>query len=106
MNFKTRQEFDSEENYVRYLHCQENEYIKNIEEHIDKGVIHPMFSYWFEKSKDQSEKPTNSTKFKTRYAICKQCEMFNNFTKTCKKCYCFMPMKAQFEIFSCPIGKW
>jgi hypothetical protein len=106
MIYKTREEFDSEENYVRYLHQQEIEYGKNLEDNVENGIFHPMFSYFYEKSKSLEEKITTKEKFKNRYNTCKECEHFVNITKQCKKCFCFMPIKTQFEIFKCPEGKW
>ena len=42
---------------------------------------------------------------KTRYDICKSCDLFNQF-KFCKSCGCFMPLKTRFPKASCPEGKW
>ena len=41
-----------------------------------------------------------------RLGICKLCEYYNSTTKTCKKCHCFMPLKAKFAMNRCPVGKW
>lgn len=41
-----------------------------------------------------------------RINICKSCEEFNDITKTCKKCGCFMPTKTTITRARCPIGKW
>ena len=60
-------------------------------------------------------------KYKTRKAICEQCEFFENFVKEpgvvdptfkkrllprCKKCKCFMDVKWGLPGVRCPIGKW
>ena len=37
-----------------------------------------------------------------RYAICKSCEKFNNNTKFCGICGCFMPLKVNLLSISCP----
>lgn len=41
-----------------------------------------------------------------RFNICKSCEEFNDLTRTCKKCGCFMPTKTTIAKAKCPIGKW
>lgn len=41
-----------------------------------------------------------------RYEICKGCEFLFKPSRTCKKCYCFMPLKSWLEKADCPIGKW
>ncbi|MBA95805.1 MAG: hypothetical protein CMP21_08835 [Rickettsiales bacterium] len=43
---------------------------------------------------------------KKRLSICKECEFLFKPTKTCKKCGCFMKIKARMSNVSCPIGKW
>jgi hypothetical protein len=40
-----------------------------------------------------------------RLDICGSCEEFS-ITRQCKKCKCFMDMKAQLETAVCPLGKW
>lgn len=106
MTWKTRKDFQSEVEYVMYLHQTELEYAKNMDDYVDKGILHPMLDFWFQQSKDINEKPTQPNTFKERYEICKSCEQFKSTTKQCKKCYCFMPLKAQFAFFNCPEGKW
>lgn len=41
-----------------------------------------------------------------RYAICQECPFLYKPTDTCKKCGCFMKIKAFMPKHSCPIGKW
>lgn len=41
-----------------------------------------------------------------RYEICKGCEFLFMPSRTCKKCYCFMPLKTLLKEAYCPIGKW
>jgi len=43
---------------------------------------------------------------KKRYDICKSCDKFRNFTKTCKICNCIMPLKTKLLKSDCPLGKW
>jgi hypothetical protein len=43
---------------------------------------------------------------KERYSICKSCDQFNHLLKLCGYCHCFMPVKTQFKVFSCPMQKW
>ena len=44
-----------------------------------------------------SEEISNS-----RFKICEECPHFNNMTKTCKICRCFMPIKVKVKIMKCP----
>ena len=37
-----------------------------------------------------------------RYALCKSCEKFNDNTKFCGICGCFMPLKVNLLSMSCP----
>lgn len=41
-----------------------------------------------------------------RFDICKSCPELIKITKQCKKCGCFMALKTQLQIATCPIGKW
>ena len=104
--YKTRNDFDSEPDYVRYLHREETKYIEKFEENVLAGKKHPFIDYWYEQSRAEDEIPEKPETFKQRYSICKACDKFLNTTKQCKQCWCFMPLKAQFKRFSCPEGKW
>lgn len=42
---------------------------------------------------------------KQRLDICKACENLNKFN-LCTQCYCYMPLKTKFKVFSCPLEKW
>lgn len=42
----------------------------------------------------------------TRLAICMGCDRYRAWTKQCKECGCFMPLKVRFPDKHCPIGKW
>jgi len=106
MNYKTKTDFADEESYVRYLHQEENKYIQDPAGHAEHGIFHPFVSYWYDRHNSKEEKPTTTEKYKQRYQTCKSCENFINTTKQCKKCWCFMPFKTQFEFFKCPEGKW
>lgn len=44
-------------------------------------------------------------KVSLRIDICNSCEHFSA-TRQCKKCGCFMDIKAKLEQASCPLGKW
>ena len=48
----------------------------------------------------------NKAQAKVKLDICKQCENFNNTTKICGICHCFMPAKTRLPGQSCPIDKW
>lgn len=106
MTYKSLKDFNSEPEYVRYLHKEELAYNENLENKIAQGIMHPFLHYWHKRLPTAETKPTTESMFKQRYQVCRQCENFINITKQCKKCYCFIPMKAQFEIFKCPEGKW
>ncbi len=41
-----------------------------------------------------------------RLQICSTCPQFIKATKQCKKCGCFMNLKAKLENATCPINKW
>lgn len=41
-----------------------------------------------------------------RYAICRACPLFNDWTTQCKVCKCFMRVKTKIEKAYCPKGKW
>ena len=41
-----------------------------------------------------------------RLSICSGCPQFIKATKQCKKCGCFMNLKAKLENATCPLGKW
>jgi hypothetical protein len=44
--------------------------------------------------------------YRERIEICEACENFVSLTKQCKKCFCFMPIKARFIGMKGPIDKW
>jgi hypothetical protein len=44
--------------------------------------------------------------FTKRYEICQACPEFIKLTDQCKKCACFMKLKARLNNAVCPIGKW
>jgi len=41
-----------------------------------------------------------------RIEICNSCEHLFKPTGNCKRCGCFMQVKAKLEHSKCPIGKW
>ena len=41
-----------------------------------------------------------------RLAECRDCEHFIKSTSQCRKCGCFMKVKARLATASCPVGKW
>lgn len=41
-----------------------------------------------------------------RFDICKSCPELIKITKQCKKCGCFMALKTQLQVATCPLGKW
>jgi hypothetical protein len=41
-----------------------------------------------------------------RYSICLACEHFNQTTKQCSVCKCFMKLKVKLVESACPIGRW
>jgi predicted Zn-ribbon and HTH transcriptional regulator len=43
---------------------------------------------------------------KFRLEICNSCPNLIQLTKQCKKCGCFMALKAKIEASTCPIGNW
>ena len=49
---------------------------------------------------------TTTEEYNKRLDICKSCEFYFKPTGTCKKCGCFMRLKAKISSLSCPINKW
>lgn len=41
-----------------------------------------------------------------RVSICKTCEYYFEPTQQCKKCGCFVKLKARIAPFACPVKKW
>jgi|TARA_R110002020_G_scaffold172782_5_gene363264 hypothetical protein len=48
---------------------------------------------------------TSQEVYEDRIAICKECTYYL-WTGQCKKCLCFMKVKARIAPMSCPINKW
>lgn len=44
--------------------------------------------------------------FNSRISICNACSDLIKLTKQCKKCGCFMAIKARLEAATCPLEKW
>lgn len=44
--------------------------------------------------------------FNERLDECSRCPQFIKATKQCKKCGCFMSLKAKLENATCPLNKW
>ena len=44
--------------------------------------------------------------YNARLEVCRGCEYLFKPTMTCKKCKCFMRIKASISIMSCPDNKW
>ena len=51
------------------------------------------------------ERAVSPDVYETRLGICNKCEQYA-FTGNCKKCGCFMAMKAWLNEKKCPMGKW
>lgn len=49
---------------------------------------------------------TSTRNLNNRLTICKKCKHFRKSTQQCKKCGCFMQVKARIAFTKCPIGKW
>jgi hypothetical protein len=49
---------------------------------------------------------TSTKVYNDRLEICKACEFYFKPTGSCKKCGCFMRLKAKISNMSCPIKKW
>jgi len=41
-----------------------------------------------------------------RMSACRGCEHFIRLSGQCKKCLCFMKLKASLPHSECPVGKW
>jgi len=44
--------------------------------------------------------------YNQRIEICKGCEFFNAESDRCKKCGCFLKIKASWNSEKCPLDKW
>jgi hypothetical protein len=55
---------------------------------------------------DSSVERATDEKASARYETCLSCPELMKLTKQCKKCGCFMALKAKIEKAECPIGKW
>ena len=85
---------------------QEQDYDKRIDENVMAGEIHPRFVRWYKEDPRNDEPVDNGNISKIRYRTCKLCPMFDPALKVCDECGCFMPIKVQFKIFTCPLDKW
>jgi hypothetical protein len=52
------------------------------------------------------ESKVSSDVLQERLDVCSGCPQFIKATKQCKKCGCFMNLKAKLENATCPLGKW
>ncbi|MDH3377070.1 MAG: DUF6171 family protein [Gammaproteobacteria bacterium] len=59
---------------------------------------------WLKKSKEYVIVPRST--YKERYDICNSCDSFEQLTKQCRECACFMPLKTRMNITACPRGFW
>tara|TARA_R110002020_G_scaffold115102_7_gene264751 strand:- start:434 stop:814 length:381 start_codon:yes stop_codon:yes gene_type:complete len=49
---------------------------------------------------------TSNKVYNERIDICKGCKFFRKSVSQCKKCGCFMKIKAAIAFTRCPVGKW
>ena len=49
---------------------------------------------------------TSDEVYKDRLAICKECIYFLTYTGQCKRCLCFMKIKARIAPMACPEKYW
>lgn len=49
-------------------------------------------------------KTVDQETYDKRLEVCNGCEQLAG--RQCKVCTCFVPLKAQFEVEECPLGKW
>lgn len=49
---------------------------------------------------------TENTLKEKRLEICSSCEYFDSSRQGCKKCGCYLPVKASWASESCPLNKW
>lgn len=55
---------------------------------------------------DPNTKAVPEKVWKERYSACESCEFFAKKVGVCKKCGCFMKVKASMAHSFCPVGKW
>lgn len=51
-------------------------------------------------------KNVDDSVYKERLSVCKKCEHLALKQNMCKKCGCYLPIKAKWEVSECPINKW
>jgi len=44
--------------------------------------------------------------FEQKMDICKSCKYYHKTLQLCKRCGCFLQVKARIPVFHCPIKKW
>lgn len=49
---------------------------------------------------------TTKVAAQNRYLICRGCEYFRPWVKTCSTCGCFMPAKVRVASSKCPHDRW
>ncbi len=59
---------------------------------------------WLDATRDYLKVPKAVQR--ERYALCRACDEFNELTKQCRVCDCFMPLKTWMNISPCPKDKW
>lgn len=55
---------------------------------------------------DPNQPRSNKDLIESRLEICNSCEWFNKALQRCRKCGCFMQLKATLQQADCPMGKW
>jgi hypothetical protein len=61
----------------------------------------PFFLYALARAR-----PVSFETASARLALCSECEELDLLTRQCKKCWCFVRYKVQWEKEKCPEGKW
>lgn len=59
----------------------------------------------FDNLKD-TVKQVDPVTYDTRIYLCTTCADYSKLLGNCKKCLCFVKVKAKFASEQCPLGKW
>ena len=59
-------------------------------------------------AKDVAKKPgwLDEEDFKERIKVCEECALYNEHSRRCKECGCYMLVKARLAGSHCPLDKW
>lgn len=93
---------------ITFLNLTDEEFTKNSELFFNNAVYVDDRARLGERAPgkyaafENENKTADAETARARYDICKTCDNFNSLLKICKLCGCFMPIKTQLAMVSCP----